>query len=134
MTIKVIKEIDNCYQCPHKEVTPEGSLCGHIMRLVNYQSIPQSGIHDDCPINDFVQPMVIEGNNGGDYINIQPVGDNLVRLEVGHCCVVSFSGIIPVEILTTMISDSAHTKFTKELALWPKAFGDELMRQIDERK
>jgi len=49
--------------------------------------------------------MYIEGNGGADYIEVEPLSQNLLRLEVAHCGVVVVRQIVPVEFLTAAISD-----------------------------
>lgn len=52
-----------------------------------------------------LKPLLrIEGNNGGDYLEISPASDNLVLLEVGHCCVVTIQHIVPVEFITAVLA------------------------------
>jgi hypothetical protein len=55
-------------------------------------------------MNDLPGCVEVEGNNGGDYLKIISMGGDEIYLEVGHCCVVSFRGIIPVQMLTALIS------------------------------
>lgn len=45
-----------------------------------------------------------EGNNGGDFIEIEDLNDGTVSLKVGHCCVMSVDTIVPVEFLTHIIT------------------------------
>lgn len=46
-----------------------------------------------------------EGNQGGDYIKIENVGDGLIDLDTGHCCVVSIKAVVPTEFLTAIIAN-----------------------------
>ena len=48
--------------------------------------------------------IFVEGNNSGDFIKIEHIKNNLIRLEIGHCCVYVFNHEIPVEILAALLS------------------------------
>ena len=52
--------------------------------------------------------IYIEGNNGGDFISIKHIKDNLIKLEVGDCCVYIFNHEIPVEILASFLAKISY--------------------------
>lgn len=51
-----------------------------------------------------LQKFRMSGNNGGDYFHIEEIKDGRVFLEIGHCCVVSTKHIIPIELLTAVLT------------------------------
>lgn len=55
-------------------------------------------------ISPYPMRFYMEGNNGGDYIQLEQVSEDTVHLKVGHCCVVIFDHIVPVEFLTSILS------------------------------
>jgi hypothetical protein len=73
-----------------------------------------------------------EGNNGGDNIQLTNLGDGLVHLKVGHCCVYTIDHVLPVEWLTLVLSKAAEGDFTEPLQKsgWPKDFTDKLVAKI----
>lgn len=85
------------------------------------------------------QPTIrIEGNNGGDYLEIKPLEGNLVRLEVGHCCVVTIEHIVPVEFITAMLTDAVLKHGSIQNAIqaisWPKDFTEQLATQVQSNR
>ena len=48
--------------------------------------------------------MLLTGNNGGDYLNIELIEDGVIRLEVGSECCVSISQNVPVEFITAALT------------------------------
>lgn len=51
-----------------------------------------------------------EGNNGGDFIEVSSVfkderDNEMIHLQVGHCCVYTINCVLPVSLLTKMLSD-----------------------------
>lgn len=62
--------------------------------------------------------LVLDGNSGGDRIELSIAGgtvwspregclsveDALLRLTVGHCCVIDIDAVVPVEFLTGILS------------------------------
>lgn len=51
------------------------------------------------------QKIFIEGNNGGDYLNIQQKKGELVLLEVGHACVPSIAQVLPLPVITAALTE-----------------------------
>lgn len=49
--------------------------------------------------------LQIEGNGGGDYLDLQIVDGGLIKVSVGHCCVRTIDAVLPVEVLTAIISN-----------------------------
>ncbi len=78
--------------------------------------------------------VYIEGNKGGDFLKITKIKDNLLRIESAHCCLYNFNHEMPVEVLTSLLSD-IHISFNNENELlkkldWRKEYGYDLLRQI----
>lgn len=76
----------------------------------------------------------IEGNNGGDYLEISSAGNNLVLLEVGHCCVVTIRHIVPVEFITAVLARAVLEHNTIQGAItalpWAGVFTEKLAAQV----
>lgn len=81
-----------------------------------------------------MKTLRIEGNNGGDYFEIEPIKDNLVRLRIGHCCVVSIDHIVPVEFITATLTESILRHDTVQDAIraiaWSEDFTNKLADQV----
>ncbi len=79
--------------------------------------------------------MRIEGNNGGDYIDIEPIKGNVIKLEVGHSCGVYLRLIVPVEFMTLAIAkvmdDFGGVEDFIQSSSWPVDFKNSLISQID---
>jgi hypothetical protein len=81
------------------------------------------------------EPAIIEiqGNKGGNYIKVGKVadGDNRIFLEVGDCCVVTFRGILTVEMLSNFLTNVALNankpliEVIKDSMTWGKAVNEE---------
>jgi len=71
----------------------------------------------------------VEGNNGGDYLKLKETGEEgMIHLEIGHCCVITFKGEVPVEVLTSMLSqifDSGVLQLP-----WAREFNEKLLAKI----
>ena len=56
-----------------------------------------------------IEPTTIEihGNNGANYIKMSKIADddNRLFLEIGDCCVVTFRGILTVEMLSNFLTN-----------------------------
>ena len=96
-----------------------------------------------------MQRIRLEGNNGGDYINLSQTtyqaNKNVLFIEVGHCCVVMLRAEIPVEFLTSLISKfmltgvdgnsrSSHDElksFAEEVLDYNKGYVQELLTKIN---
>lgn len=79
--------------------------------------------------------MYFEGNNGGDYLKIEVLEDGRLLVQCGHCCVPMFDATVPVEFLTTLISEAVlkhpNPKDMME-AMWPTEHGKKLAEMIDD--
>jgi hypothetical protein len=57
-----------------------------------------------------MKTLYLEGNKGGDYIELKQYnpqkGISTVYIEVGLCCVRNIQHQLPVEFLTTLISNA----------------------------
>ena len=77
--------------------------------------------------------LQLEGNNGGDFLEITVLPDSLVSIRVGHCCVATDTKVIPVELLTAtlfpIISGDWHTAI--DATAWPKDFKDALKNKAN---
>ena len=49
--------------------------------------------------------VYVEGNNGGDIIEIEEKTNGLIRLSSASCCVYNINAIVPVEFITAIIGD-----------------------------
>ena len=78
----------------------------------------------------------IEGNGGGDHLIITPTKDeNVVHIEVGHCCVVYLSASVPVEFLTAVLAEYDTTEKIKQklIDVWQyRGWGKELAEKVHE--
>jgi hypothetical protein len=80
----------------------------------------------------------IEGNHGGDFLEIEPLGGNLIRLEVGHCCVQTIDAIVPIEFITAVLSEIALRGQIGDTPIqdairaisWPRDFVEDLAAQV----
>ena len=52
-------------------------------------------------IKDYIS---IEGNKGGDFVEIEDNSDGTIRLRSGHCCVISIDATVPNEFLSALLS------------------------------
>ena len=84
--------------------------------------------------------MRLEGNNGGDYIQITrfEMHPDVVHLEVGHCCIKEIDHIVPVEFLTSwlaraMMGSDAGIEAALRKSNWPKEFVRELIAKVEPR-
>lgn len=84
--------------------------------------------------------IYVEGNNGGDYLLMRPLGDNRVFLEIGSCCVVTIRHIVPIEFVTGALTEfilkagRAYSQENMEDAFrklgWQNDFRDKLLSQV----
>lgn len=75
-----------------------------------------------------------EGNNGGDILEIELLGDNLIRLELGHCCIKTVNHIVPVEFVTAVLTQAIIQAGGIEQAMrsiqWSPDYVERLVNQI----
>jgi DNA-binding protein YbaB len=79
--------------------------------------------------------VAMEGNKGGDYLYINTDTDNdVLDIEVGHCCIHVFDASVPVELVTALFNDMMIRFGTPEKFIqsrgWPQEFKDELIAKI----
>lgn len=72
----------------------------------------------------------IDGNNYGDYLILEKKKNNMVYIEVGHCCVVYLRAEMPTEILTatlanTLIGDTKDWKLP-----WDEDYNNSLKKKV----
>jgi hypothetical protein len=75
----------------------------------------------------------IEGNNGGDYLLLEKTDENdIVFLDIGHCCVHTLRIKVPVAVLTLMFTEIFSEEDLQEFVRnnWPTPYGEELAKRI----
>lgn len=83
-----------------------------------------------------VSSINVEGNNGGDILEIVDNKDGTIYLRSGHCCVISVDKIVPVEFLTAIISEVMlnHNNNVNEVIDsfgWSQEFKDSLKLKVE---
>lgn len=83
-------------------------------------------------VEDDLQTVSRYGNKGGDHIILRETrDDDLLKLEVGHCCVVEFRGIVPVEFVTATLANALHEWRSGTLKLgWKPEYEREILDKI----
>ena len=76
------------------------------------------------------ESIYVKGNNDGDYLFIKPLKDNMLGIEIGHCCVVSVRHEIPVEVVTAILTKASFDDFKDGVEGWPDDFSSELKNKI----
>lgn len=72
-----------------------------------------------------------EGNNGGDFFEIEELEPGLIRIRSGSCCVYNHSGVFPTEYLTGLLEyASMELSLEKIFEGWDKEYIKELMGKI----
>lgn len=83
-----------------------------------------------------VDSIFIEGNNGGDFVEIKKIEDGLIHLRIGHCCVMIIDKIVPVEFLTASLSEMIleHDNINSiiDSFCWDKKYKDKLKDKVKE--
>ena len=78
--------------------------------------------------------LQVEGNQGGDFLEIVPLNDNLIKLRVGNCCVVTVNYVVPIELITSTLTKlfikHAQDGFAEWEPGWPEDFTEQLREQI----
>ena len=78
----------------------------------------------------------VEGNNGGDYLQLEHIRDNVVMLQIGHCCVVTVNHEVPIELITSALTnlflehDNKATQWQNWKPGWARDFVNKLRSQI----
>jgi hypothetical protein len=82
-----------------------------------------------------VEQISLEGNNGGDILNIKILSDDRIGLAVGHCCVMVINHIVPVEFITAILSkaviDAGGVAEAMKLVGWSQEYINELVSQTE---
>lgn len=47
----------------------------------------------------------VDGNNGGDVLEIEEKEDGLIKISSASCCVYDLNAIVPVEFITAIINE-----------------------------
>lgn len=47
----------------------------------------------------------MEGNGGGDYLGLKAISEDCIHVKSGHCCVTTINKILPIEVLTAILSE-----------------------------
>ena len=83
--------------------------------------------------------FMVEGNKGGDCIELEHVKDNVIRIKSGHCCVYSLELEIPIEVLTVLFNTIFCSLNEIEKARqiikgsgWPEDYIEKLLLQIQQ--
>ena len=76
-----------------------------------------------------------EGNNGGDFIQLENLEDGMVHLKVGSSCVLLIEKAVPVEFLTGIIQNAIfeHNGNINEIVDsfgWDKVFKNDLKKKV----
>ncbi len=79
----------------------------------------------------------LEGNNGGNFIELKDNEDGTARLQVGHCCVIGVAATVPNEFLSAVLSRVAmEHDYDLESVMrwagegWPKDYVEKLESSI----
>lgn len=46
------------------------------------------------------------GNNRGDFIEVEELGEGILHIRIGHRCVTTLDEIVPIEFLTAILSQT----------------------------
>lgn len=79
--------------------------------------------------------IYLEGNNGGDILEMEFFDDSTIRLKVVHCCVYTINHIVPVEFLTAVLTkavvDAGGVIEAMNAVNWPPEYLAELIAKIE---
>lgn len=77
-----------------------------------------------------------EGNNGGDYLVIEKLKDGMAYVEIGHSCVMTVSKVMPVEVLTSILSRVFFNGDPKveDMIEWGGSYKKDLLSKIKDYK
>ena len=81
--------------------------------------------------------VYIEGNSGANYIDIEKIDDNRIRLKVGDCCVHTIDVIITAEVfsnfLTQMVlqSNTNLIEVAKGVLSWDKETNEKYLKRCE---
>lgn len=51
-----------------------------------------------------MKEIKLKSNKGADFINIKDLGNSMIEIKTGSCCIMTFHCIMPVELLTVALS------------------------------
>lgn len=76
-----------------------------------------------------------EGNNGGDFVEIESLEDGLIRLSSGSSCVSTMNQVVPVEFLTgilqkTILVHDGDIGSVIDTFGWSQEYKDELKKKV----
>lgn len=78
----------------------------------------------------------VEGNKGGDTLDIEALEDGRLKLVVGHCCVREIRHIVPVEFMTALLTravlDAGGVVEAMKKVGWDQEYTESLVAQIEE--
>lgn len=77
-----------------------------------------------------INTLRVEGNNGGDYLEITCLGDNLIHLRVGHCGVTMIDRTFPIEILTATLAAYLSLSPDSISKLWNADLNPEFVNRL----
>lgn len=112
-----------CYYTGHRDKFKALFAYGDIIRR----------IRRDTTFPECRYDIMLEGNNGGDVIRMNDLGDGLVKLESGHCCVYDLDKIVPVEFLTTAIYEMLMKNGSVEGVLRNSGWSDDFVEGLLEK-
>jgi len=76
----------------------------------------------DNKSDESTKRIYLEGNNGGDYIEItqtkEQKDNSCCTLKVGHCCVHIISHQVPVEYIVSLFHLSTIKKLSEGMEMW----------------
>lgn len=79
--------------------------------------------------------LQVEGNNGGDILEITEVDDGIIHLRSGSCCVMDIDSEVPVEFITgiinkTMLEFNGDIEEIIDSFGWEKEFKNKLKDKV----
>jgi hypothetical protein len=80
-----------------------------------------------------VKRFYSEANNGGNYLLIEEAEqDGWVHVEIGHCCTISVSKLLPIELITAVFTELTDVELSAGImnALWDTEYGKSLAKRI----
>lgn len=106
-------------------------------RILSDTEVDQFIKHIDTVKSDKTE-FYAEGNNGGNYVKIRDVKsdtdrEGLVYVEIGESCVTTVKSIIPVTILSGILSNILQNdnKIRENFETWSKTYLDNLMKNCE---
>lgn len=82
-----------------------------------------------------ISAIYLEGNGGGDTLDIKALDDGRVELIIGHCCVREIRHIVPVEFITAVLTKAVLSAGGVIEAMqsigWDQDYTDKLVAKIE---